>query len=48
MTDPSLKAEKHQEYLNEHERLAKLFVTDRFAFEMERKRLIDEAIDDIC
>ena len=48
MTDSSLKAEKHQEYLNEHERLAKLFVTDRFAFEMERKRLIDEAIDDIC
>lgn len=48
MSDLLSKEEKHQEYLNEHERLAKLFVTDRFAFEIERKRLIDESIDDMC
>lgn len=48
MSDFLSKAEKHQEYLNEHDRLAKLFVTDRFAFEMERKRIIDRTIDDMC
>jgi hypothetical protein len=45
MADLSSSAIKHQEFLNEHDRLAKLFVTDRFAFEIERKRIIHEAID---
>lgn len=48
MADLLSKAEKHREYINEHDRLANLFVTDRFAFEMERKRIISGAIDDMC
>lgn len=39
------KADKHQQYLDEHERLADLFVRDRFAFEQERKRILNETID---
>jgi len=39
------KADKHQQYLDEHDRLANLFVTDRFAFELERKRILNETID---
>ena len=47
MADFLSKAEKHQAFLNEHDRLANLFVTDRFAFELERKRIIHKAIDDM-
>lgn len=39
------KVDKHQQYLDEHDRLANLFITDRFAFELERKRLIQETIE---
>ncbi|MGB3211687.1 MAG: hypothetical protein WBB19_13370 [Desulforhopalus sp.] len=42
------KSEKDRKFLEEHDRLASLFVTDRFAFEMERKRIIDEIIDNMC
>ena len=46
MVDNISKADKqHQQYLDEHDRLTSLFVTDRFAFELERKRILDEAID---
>ena len=48
MTDVSPKEEKRQEYLQEHERLARLFVTDRLAFERERRRLIEQTIEDSC
>jgi hypothetical protein len=34
-------SDKHQQYLDEHDRLANLFVPDRFAFELERKRIIN-------
>ncbi len=34
--------EKERKYLEQHDRLAHLFVTDRFAFEAERKRMIDK------
>lgn len=40
-------AEKKQEFLKEHDRLAHLFVTDRFAFELERKRIINKTIDEM-
>lgn len=39
------KADKHQQYLDELDRRASLFVTDRFAFELERKRILDRAVD---
>ncbi len=42
MTDSLSKTDKHRQYLHEHARLAELFTTDRFAFELERKRLIEE------
>jgi len=38
------KTRKQQGFLDEHDRLANLFVTDRFAFELERKRVLDEVI----
>ena len=34
-----------QRYIEEHERLANLFITDRFAFELERKKLLQESIN---
>lgn len=40
-------SEKHRKYINEHNRLADLFTTDRFAFEMERKRIIKETINNM-
>ena len=48
MSDFSSKEEKRQNYLNEHDRLSNLFITNRFAFELERKRIIREAIDDMA
>ena len=48
MSDFLPKAEKNQEFLKEHDRLANLFVTDRFAFEQERRRIINKTIDDMC
>lgn len=41
------KAEKNQEFLEEHDRLANLYVTNRFAFEKERKRIINETINNM-
>lgn len=43
----SKKAERERECLKEHDRLANLFATDRFAFELERKRMIDKTIDEM-
>lgn len=40
--------EKRLEFLREHDRLADLFVRDRFAFEKERQRSINETIDEMC
>ncbi|MGB3211067.1 MAG: DUF3135 domain-containing protein [Desulforhopalus sp.] len=48
MSDSLSKEGKKREYLTEHDRLAHLFVTDRFAFEIERKRIIADTIEDIC
>lgn len=48
MSDLLSKAEKDREFFKEHDRLAKLYVTDRFAFEMERKQIIDKTIDNMC
>jgi hypothetical protein len=48
MSDFSSKGEKRQKYLNEHDRLSNLFITNRFAFELERKRIIREAIDEMA
>jgi len=45
MSDSTSKADKQREYLDEHDRLANLFVTDRFAFELERKHIINQTID---
>ena len=42
---------REQEALERHESLSRMFREDRFAFERERKRLIDEVInstDDPC
>lgn len=39
--------EKKQAAEKEHDRLAKLYVTDRFAFEQERKRIINKTIDEM-
>ncbi|RUM45237.1 MAG: hypothetical protein DSY80_03590 [Desulfocapsa sp.] len=39
---------RHEQYLTEHGRLARLFTIDRFAFELERKRILKEHIDDMC
>lgn len=41
-------ADRHEQYLAEHSRLARLFATDRFAFELERKRILQENIDEMC
>ena len=40
--------DRHEQYLAEHGRLARLFATDRFAFELERKRILKENIADMC
>ncbi|MCP4339490.1 MAG: DUF3135 domain-containing protein [Desulfobulbaceae bacterium] len=47
MSDFSKKEENRQKYLYEHDRLSNLYITNRFAFELERKRIIREAIDDM-
>lgn len=39
------KEKREQEALERHERLTRLFREDRFAFERERKRLIEEVIN---
>jgi len=39
------KEKRERESLTEHERLARLFREDRFAFERERKRMIDDVIN---
>ena len=39
------KEERKKKALKEHERLSKLFRENRFAFERERKRMIDEIIN---
>ena len=39
------KKQRGERALAEHERLARLFKEDRLAFERERKKLIDEAIN---
>jgi hypothetical protein len=39
------KTTKKQRFIDEHERLENLFITDRFAFELERKRLLHESIN---
>ncbi len=41
----SVKKEWKQQCLKEHERLSNLFTSNRFAFELERKRLIQDTID---
>lgn len=38
------KAKREKEALERHARLSRLFKKDRFAFERERKRMIDEII----
>ena len=38
------KEKREKESLEKHARLSKLFKEDRFAFERERKRMIDEII----
>jgi len=38
------KAEREKRALEKHARLSRLFKEDRFAFERERRRLIDEVI----
>lgn len=48
MSDFSFPAEENREFLKEHDRLANLFVTDRFAFELERKRIINKTINEMC
>lgn len=47
MSDVLAKAEEYRGYLKEHYRLANLFVTDRFASELERIRIINETIGDM-
>ncbi len=47
MSDFPSQAEENQEFFKEHDRLANLFVTDRFAFEQERKRIINKTIDEM-
>ena len=42
MTDSLSKTDRQRQHRNKHARLAELFITDRFAFELERKRLIEE------
>ncbi len=39
------KEKREQEALERHARLARLFKEDRFAFERERRRMIEEIID---
>jgi len=39
------KKERQRQCLEEHDRLSNLFVSNRFAFELERKRLIQSTID---
>ena len=39
---------RHEQYIAEHHRMARLFTTDRFAFELERKRILKESIDEMC
>ncbi len=39
------KSERERRWLEEHDRLSKLFVEDRLSFERERKRLIDKTIN---
>lgn len=39
------KEKREKEALKEHARLSRLFMEDRFAFERERKRMIDEIIN---
>lgn len=41
------KEKREKESLEEHARLSKLFKQDRFAFERERKRMIDEVINSV-
>lgn len=36
---------KEQRYIDEHERLADLLIADRFAFELERKKLLQELVN---
>ena len=48
MAELSSQSEENQEFLKEHDRLANLFATDRFAFEQERKRIINKTIDEMC
>ncbi len=38
------KMNRYQQYSDEHDRLANLFGMDRVAFEIERKRILNEAI----
>lgn len=45
MHDSVSNDDKHHQYLDEHDRLANLFVTNRFAFEQERKRILRAAIN---
>ena len=45
MTWETGKEKREKACLENHERLHKLFVENRFAFERERKRLIDEVIN---
>lgn len=41
------KEKREKESLEKHARLSKLFKEDRFAFERERKRMIDEIINSV-
>jgi len=41
------KGKREKESLENHARLSKLFKEDRFAFERERKRMIDEIINSV-
>ncbi len=42
------KAEQKEKWLEEHDRLSRLFKEDRLTFERERKRCIDKAIGRSC